>query len=47
MSNNDRPQFKAGELFQKMNALMNLHGSEIVKRVQSVYLFEIKPSKNE
>jgi hypothetical protein len=28
-----------------MNAIMKMHGSEIVKRVQSTYLFEIKPNK--
>ena len=36
---------RSSEVFDKMNAIMKLHGSEIVKRVQSTYLFEIKPSK--
>ena len=36
---------RSAEVFEKMNAIMKLHGSEIVKRVQSTYLFEIKPSK--
>ena len=36
---------RSAEVFEKMNAIMKMHGSEIVKRVQSTYLFEIKPSK--
>ncbi len=36
---------KSSEIFDKMNAIMKMHGSEIVKRVQSTYLFEIKPNK--
>ena len=35
---------KSAEIFDKMNAIMKMHGSEIVKRVQSTYLFEIKPN---
>ena len=38
---------RSSEFFDKMNAIMKLHSSEIVKRVQSTYLFEIKPSKQE
>jgi hypothetical protein len=36
---------RSAEIFDKMNAIMKMHGSEIVKRVQSTYLFEIKPTK--
>jgi len=36
---------RSAEVFEKMNAIMKMHGSEIVMRVQSTYLFEIKPSK--
>jgi len=36
---------KSAEIFDKMNAIMKMHGSDIVKRVQSTYLFEIKPNK--
>ncbi len=36
---------KSAEIFEKMNTIMKMHGSEIVKRVKSTYLFEIKPNK--
>ena len=43
---NTKLAIKSADLFDKMSALLKVHGPEIAKQVQSVYLFEIKPAKD-
>lgn len=37
---------KSADLFKKMGPLLEKQGAEIVKKVQAVYLFEIRADKN-
>lgn len=38
---------KSADLFEKMNPALEKHGKDIVPKVGAVFLFEIKPSKDE
>lgn len=46
MNKNTSP-LRSSEIFDKMNAIMKLHGSELSKKVQSTFLFEIKPTHSQ
>lgn len=40
------PTLKSANLFERMEGILKAHGGEIAKKVQCVFLFEIKPSKD-
>jgi hypothetical protein len=46
MSTGAAPQLKSLDLFERMESLLKLHGADIAKKVQCIFLFEIKPAKD-
>ncbi len=46
MTSNVKSNLKSAEIFEKMNAIMKLHGEELSKKVQSTFLFEIQSTKS-
>lgn len=45
--NSSQQALKSTALFERMETLLKNHGAEIAKKVQCVFLFEIKPAKNQ
>ena len=37
---------KSAELFKKMNGALEKHGKDVVQKIQAVYLFELRASKD-
>ncbi|TNV86005.1 hypothetical protein FGO68_gene4596 [Halteria grandinella] len=47
MNSSNQQTLKSAALFERMEALLKNHGADIAKKVQCVFLFEIKPAKNQ